>query len=218
MSYVIIDKIPVFISNSLEKELNIEFFGKYEPCLFSGFKDTADFHKAEYTILEQRYKANPMDFIKTHVYFDLQNNQAKSNVWLLLANYCQCFGFAHLSDIRNEEKLLDDSNTSFTSVECPMGAVFALDHTVKPYHWWWRISHSMKNRTVRTIISVRDIDRIIGTLSDFFIITKYIVIRCNRKFQIIPYGFAQKRLAENKTEFTVRDKNSMRLTIECIQI
>ncbi len=190
MPYVVIDNKPVYISWKLSAQLKDEFFGKDKvPFLMRrGSKEAKEFNKAQYTLLEKKYKKAPNSFENDYVKFNLLGDDAIGNVWDLLYDYCHYHGYAFLTEIRDFTSQLTDDLLGDSSYNSPFGKVFALDHFVKPYRWWWRFTGKVKGRTVRLIISVNDVTRIVGSLDDFILYTNNFVIRCNKEFQVSPIG------------------------------
>lgn len=190
LAYVVIDKKPVYISQKIDAEIRKKFSDTHGAkasvmSIIANTKENKELKKETYKILERQYKDDPQSFVSDYVHFELLDKDAINNVWDLLYDYCHYLGYAFLTDIRSfTSKLKNDyEGDSYTF---PMGKIFALDHFVKSYCWWWRFMSKKKGRTVRLIISADYVTRIVGTLDNFLLYTNNFVVRCNHEFQISP--------------------------------
>lgn len=182
----VINKIPVFLTWEKDKELRAEVYGVEN--VFGSYIKRSGVKDKHYKLFEKalnnKYRLDPSVFIKEWSEFDLKGEDAMSNVWDLIYDYCAFYGCGYTSVIRNDvESLTDDyMGESFTF---PQGKVFALNHYVAPSRWYWKYTRNKKGKVIRTIIDSTRIRRIVGDLSDFRIIFDDRILRCGSIFEVV---------------------------------
>lgn len=190
MSYYLINKQPIFLSLSRDKQIRKEALkdkdAEYRVAsMIAGTEESIEAQRLMFNVLKAKYDKDPERFYSEWVKFDIVGDEASQNVWDLLYDYCDYHRYAYLSDLRDPvKKIVDDyEGNSYTF---PMGRVFVLEHFVKPARWWWKYTHKMSSRTIRLIIPSENVCRLVGDLINFVIFTKGSMMRCGHDFDIFP--------------------------------
>lgn len=190
MPYYIIDKQPVFLPESRERELRLEALkGKSATNVvlseIAGTKEGAEADELIYQALKAKYAEDPDQFHEDWVHFDLVGRDASDNVWDLLYDYCHYYGCGYLSDLRDFSQQLMDQYFS-DPLRYPMGKVFSFNHFVPPRKWWWKYVRRTTGRMLRLVIVTEHVRRLTGELTDFVVQTTSHLIRCAGDMNILP--------------------------------
>lgn len=125
------------------------------------------------------YNENPDSFNKNWVEFDLTGEDAFYATYDVLEAYCAKYGYANLSDLRDDfQQIIGDYDFD---IRYPLGKVFALNHGVMPYKWWWKYKYKMNGRLLSIIIDIRKVNRLVGSLKYFKIYTDNCIIICGKE-------------------------------------
>ncbi|MNW51354.1 hypothetical protein D3C74_288380 [compost metagenome] len=185
MPFFVINKIPVFLTWDRDKELREEIFGIEN--VFGSYiqrygQKNNDYKKIK-KALYKKYLQNKMAFVKEWSEFDLYGEDAASNMWDLIYDYCAYYGCGYTSDIRDETSFFVDDSMG-QSFLFPQGRTFMLNYYVAPYNWRWKYIRRKKGITITTVIDATNVERIVGTLANFTIFYKDRIIKCGEVFDI----------------------------------
>jgi hypothetical protein len=122
-----------------------------------------------YELLNRYYKESPWRFGEEWIKFDFHGDEAARVLFDVLAAYCEWFGHCTVSE-RQLSSMEHDAIASGDALLEPSGSVLALSHVMKPWHWWWRYRHGMKNRAVVLNIDASKVRRIRGAIHRFYIL------------------------------------------------
>lgn len=196
MSYLIINKYPVFLSSNKYSEIEDEVCTDKDPrwrisSTIQGHIEAKEKHKLIYQSLKQKYDFNPSKFIVEWVKFDFKEEEARENVWDLIYDYSSLYGFSFLEDMRGStDKFLEDYLG--LSMIYPMGKTFVLAFSAKQSPIRLKKFFSKNISLIRLAINIECVKRIIGELSDFIIDHNNIRIRCYQNLEIIPISIKNK--------------------------
>jgi hypothetical protein len=190
MSYCIINNQPVFLHSSRYKEIREQALKGKNPTqetasIIAGTKEGKEVDKSVYEFLRMQHEKDPVNFHINWAAFDITGDEAVQEVWDLLYDYCNYYGYGYLSDLRNFAQQLTDEPVG-DSHKYPMGQVFALNHFVKPVRWWWKYTRKMNGRTVSVIIVAKNVYRLVGDLTNFTVYAKEFRMNCGVSFGIYP--------------------------------
>jgi hypothetical protein len=190
MSYCIINDQPVFLYPSRYKEIQERALkGKNATqniaSIIAGTRESKEVDEFVYKFLRTRYEEDPVNFRVNWATFDITGDEAVQEVWDLLSDYCNYYGYGYLSDLRDFAQHLTDNDVG-DSYKYPMGQVFALNHFVKPARWWWQYTRKMKGRAVSLVIVAKNVYRLVGDLTNFTVYAKDFRVNCGPSFGIYP--------------------------------
>jgi hypothetical protein len=184
MPLFIIDKLPVYLTSKNDAILRSELYGveNITKSYIEGFDK--NYYKKAKKLLLQKYRTDKDKFIDEWVRFDLVGEDAKENADYLLYDYCAFHGTGYISEERPDlSKLL--CNYTELGDDFSIKKKLYINHFSAPYNVRWRL-RGKKGVIVRTMIDKEEINRIVGTLQEFLIISSDQVIRCREEFEVFP--------------------------------
>lgn len=193
MPYFLIKNIPVFLPKSRYNYLFNEVLKNKTPlertsAMIASHKESLEAMDLMYQKLLSEFTVDKNKFISDWVHFDLQNDEASENVWDLLYDYCNYYGFAYLRDIRGfSDRLMDD--VKGFSFKFPMGDIFELFIPFKYKKDKTKIISLFcfsKRSGVVILINKNEVYRLIGHLTKFTIIANNFILKCDDEIRIIP--------------------------------
>jgi hypothetical protein len=188
MSYCIINKIPVFLYSSRIKEIQGRALKgrnamREIDSIVARTKESREVDAFTYEFLSRQYEQDPVNFRINWAAFDITGEEAAREVWDLLHDYCDYYGYGYVSDLREfGQQLTDDRGPS----KYPIGQVFALNHLVKPAKWWWKYTRKTEGRTISVIVFARNVYRLVGDMTNFVVYSKDFRINCGAGIGIYP--------------------------------
>lgn len=188
MSYVIINKIPIYLSVQRFKELENEVTKDKDPIWITsstiqGHKESIEKSELIYEFLNQKFIEDSERFLKDWLQFDFEGEEASLNVWDLLYDHCVYYGNSFLQDHRDfQEKLSSDYEGE--SLIYPMGKNFTLNYRIKDTKRLWLFQRKISYRLIQIVITTNKVYHIVGTLSNFKIYTKSFNLTCNENIEI----------------------------------
>jgi len=190
MSYCIISGQPVFLYPARYKEIQEQALrGKgathQMDSIITGTKESQEADEFVNEFLRKQYEGDPVNFHTNWASFDLNGEEAVREVWDLLTDYCQYYGYGYLSDLRKVAQQLVDEGAAEPQ-PYPSGRVFALNYFMKPARWWWQYTRRMKGRTVSLVIVASNVYRMVGDLANFTVYAKDLRLNCGPNFGIYP--------------------------------
>ena len=190
MSYCIINNHPVFLYSSRQKEIQERALkGKSAvqkiDSIIAGVKKGEEVGDFVADFLKGQFEEDPVNFHTNWAVFDISGDEAAQEGWELLCDYCDYHRYGYLSDLGDYAPQLTDDSTE-ESPRIPVGQIFVLNHLVKPSRWWWRYTRKMSGRTVSLVIVAKNVNRLVGDLTNFTIYAKDLRISCGPNFSIYP--------------------------------
>lgn len=184
MSYCKISHCHVFLHRSLHSQILSEVL-KDKPSVYkvSSFISGSDANKeTENEIiywLEQKFKENPSHFKEQFVKFSLIGEDARSDVFDLLFDWCSLSKLGRIADNRDVvDNLISDHEGE--SLLHPAGKVFHIVVKAIPHNSFInRLFSSFKE--VRVEIDTQKVSRLEGVISDFNLVMGQIVLSFNTK-------------------------------------
>lgn len=197
MPYCVVNNKPVFLfSRRLKKLESLSLKDKTPEFRFDsmiqGTKECKEAQKLMYRFLKAQCEKEADSFESEWVKFDITGSEASENIWKLLYDYSDYYGYSCLSDLQLTHQEIEDKYIG-DSFSFPMGKVFAFNHCVKPDRWWWRYTRRMKRHIVSVIINVSDVKRLKGNLNNFKVYMKSFCMQCNGSSTIISLTLSSER-------------------------
>lgn len=189
MAYIYVNQNPVFLTRARHHELEgIVSKGKSDHWIISskvsGTKEVSEKIGLMYGVLNEKFRNSPETFNTEWGSFTLKDKEAFENVWELLYDYCNIYGYSFLSDSREFSEILE-ADYKGESGTYPMGRCFTLNHLVKPNRWWWRFLHNMTGRIIQVQINTSKVRRIMGNLQEFEIHFAGHKLVCGKKMEVL---------------------------------
>ena len=193
MAYLTIGNEPVFLTRSKYGEVVRVTTGLPSKGVLidGGNGEPKEVTSRMAAALGSKYTADPERFHREWVEFDLLGDEALHNTWDLLCDHCSLYGYAKPTDLSSfQAQRKDDLDEGDGSMD-PMGRVLALDHHLpsnRPLQGFYDkiISRKGTGRTVRVVIALSTVKRLLGSLSSFTIFVPGLRIACGENLEILP--------------------------------
>ena len=129
--------------------------------------------------LEQKLKENPSHFKEQFVKFSLSGQDARSDAFDLLYDWCSLSKLGRITDDRDTVDKLT-SNYEGDSLLFPVGKVFHIVLKAIPHNSFINRLFS-SSKEVRVEIDTQKISRLEGVISDFTLVMEQVVLSFNNK-------------------------------------
>lgn len=172
MSYIVINRKPVYISEYTYRELSEEVLKDESPqyrvrsCIANS-KESIEKGNRIFKFLKTKYKKDRTFFNNTYNCFDFKEKEIKSNIFDLLYDYGHYYKNMKFIDFRTlDEKLKSDLNGD--CYDTPLGNTFVLECKVGKINILSILGIKQRKR-VLVKIKVDNIIQISGTFENFII-------------------------------------------------
>ena len=188
MSYFLVKKQPIFLSNKRYRDLVDEVSKGKDPRWITsstiiGHLECREKLELMNQALLRKYEEDPKKFEANWLRFDMVGDDATQEVWDVLYSYCHLYGFTKLVDLRDSSSKIYEDFMGYSSIK-PMGDMFALTHIISPVKWFWPIKRNTNGICV--IIKTAEVLRIEGELSSFKLHTKSYTLLCGKILEVMP--------------------------------
>lgn len=156
----------------------------------AGTREEREATELRIKFLEEEYRKDPVLFYEKWVNFDLMDDEARSETWDLLFDYCHFRGWGRLIDVRDfQERLLSDLMGE--SLQYPMGKAFLLTIPIMtPKALLSRLLSSSKGPELSVVIDTSGVRRLAGSLAEFTLYSDDYVIRFGSNITFYPPDYA----------------------------
>lgn len=193
MPYYLINELPVFISDSRERDLKTRALGD-ESAKFhlkSFARSSKEVEKREKRIrefLKALFDEDRERFYKEWVEFQIDGKSASKNVTDLLYDYCQYYSWGTLHDLRDHDERMEQEKME-DAYYYPLGRIFMVSFDRKS-GLLRRFLPGSNRGSYRFKVDVDRVYRLKGTLSDFEIHSEDFQLSCSKDVSLIPRSFA----------------------------